>query len=237
MTTLLLLPNLFSQDETIVEGEAHHHLFRVKHQQVGDRLRVVDGAGRARWAEVAAIDKRTALLALGEPAPANEPGIAVEVFVAAPKPDRAAWLVEKVTEIGVTAVRFISTDRDARSVAASQLARLRRIAVSAVEQSGRSVVPQVSAGGAVRDVVSRTRALGVPIVVLDALGGDVRPEVREAGRVALLVGPEGGWSPEERAFFDELTVPKLALGPTVLRIETAAVVAAGLWLCSGGVSR
>jgi len=237
VTNILLLPNLFSQDEALVEGEAHHHLFRVKRQQVGDRLRVVDGEGRARWAEVVAIDKRAARLALGEPAPANEPDIAVEVFVAAPKPERAAWLVEKATELGVVGIHFVSTEREARSVAPSQLERLRRIAVSAVEQSGRSVVPTIADEGGLRGVVVRTREMGVPIVVLDALGGEIRPEVGREERIALFVGPEGGWGDAERAFFAEERLRGWSLGPTVLRVETAVVVAAGLLLCGGGVSR
>ncbi len=236
MTNILLLPNLFSQDTAVVEGEAHHHLFRVKRLQVGERLRVVDGLGHARWAEITGIDKRTARLALGAAAPENEPGLAVEIFVAAPKPERAAWLVEKATEIGVTAVRFISTDREARSVEAPQLARLRRIAVSAVEQSGRSAVPEVTSGGGLWDAVLRTREIGVSIAVLDESGASARPVVEGGGRIALFVGPEGGWSPEERARFAGLGLAWLALGPTVLRVETAAVVAAGLLLCSG-VSR
>lgn len=138
MTTNLLLPSLFSGDVATVENEAHHHLFRVKRHQVGDRLRVVDGKGHARWAEVVGMDKRSARLALGEAAPANEPApaLALELFVAPPKPERASWLVEKATEIGVVAVHFVSTDREARTVEGSQLARLRRIAVSAVEQCG-----------------------------------------------------------------------------------------------------
>jgi len=236
VTNILLLPNSFSQDTAVVEGEAHHHLFRVKRHQVGDRLRVVDGDGHGRWAEVVAIDKRSARLALGEAAPANEPGMAVEIFVAAPKPDRAAWLVEKATELGVAAIHFVATDREARSVEVSQLVRLRRVAVAAVEQSGRSMVPLVSNEGGLRDVVLRTRAIGAPIVVLDALGGDLRPVVGGRGRIALFVGPEGGWSPGERSLFAEQGVLALSLGPTVLRVETAAVVAAGLLLC-GGVSR
>ena len=141
LTTTLHLPSFFSSATALVEDEAHHHLFKVKRLQTGERLRVVDGEGHARWAEITGIDKRAARLRLGEPAPANEPALAVEIFVAAPKPDRDAWLVEKVTEIGVVAIHFISTDREARSVEGSQLARLRRIAVSAVEQSCRSVVP------------------------------------------------------------------------------------------------
>jgi 16S rRNA (uracil1498-N3)-methyltransferase len=237
MTTNLFLPNpFFSEARATIENEAHHHLFKVKRHQVGDRLRIVDGQGAARWAEIVGIDKRSARLALGEAAEANEPAFALELFVAAPKPERASWLVEKVTELGVVAVHFVATDRDARSFAPAQLARLRRIAISAVEQCGRSVVPELAAGGELEGAVARARQSRLPMTVLDAAGTDRLAAGAGGGRGALLVGPEGGWSPEERALFARQELPMAALGSTVLRVETAAVVAAGLLLCSG-VSR
>jgi 16S rRNA (uracil1498-N3)-methyltransferase len=237
MTTTLHLPVFFSGETALVEGEAHHHLFKVKRLQTGERLRVIDGEGHARWATITGIDKRAARLALGEAAPANEPQRAVELFVAAAKPERLAWLVEKATEVGVVAIRFIPTGREARSVETSQLARLRRIAVAAVEQSGRSVVPLLAIEGGLGEAIARARAAGTPVAALEASGATSCPLAGAAGRIGLLVGPEGGWSPEEIDLFRDRQVPVWSLGPTVLRVETAAVVAAGLVLCGGGLSR
>lgn len=230
MNTLLLLPGSFSRDSATVEGEAYHHLFRVKRLQAGDELRVVDGRGAARAARVESVGKREARLVLGEVAPAREPDRFVELFVATPKPERAAWLVEKATELGVVAIRFVSTDREARSLSESQIARLQRIAVSAVEQCGRSVLPPVLGVGGLREAVFRTGEVNAPIAVLDASGGGARPAVDAGGRIALFVGPEGGWSAEELSFFVERALFLWALGPTVLRVETAAIVAAGIVL-------
>ncbi len=242
MTTTLHLPSFFSQPTALVEGEAHHHLFKVKRLQTGERLRVIDGEGHARWAEITGIDKRAARLALGEPAPANEPPVAVEIFVAAPKPDRTSWLMEKLTEIGVVAIHFISTDREARSIERAQLGRLQRIAVSAVEQSGRSRVPEITVAGGVGETMEGARAGGLTIVVLDSAGAAAGaifggPNLELPPRAGIFVGPEGGWSPEERERFRELGVPAWSLGATVLRVETAAVVAAGWVLCGSGLAR
>ncbi|MEO8196382.1 MAG: RsmE family RNA methyltransferase [Thermoanaerobaculia bacterium] len=237
MTTTLHLPVFFSQKTALVEDEAHHHLFKVKRLQTGERLRVVDGEGHARWAEIVGIDKRAARLALGEAAPANEPERAVEIFVAAAKPERIAWLVEKATEIGVVAIHFIACEREARSVELSQLTRLERIAISAVEQSGRSVVPRITVAGAAAQEMARALHADLTIAVLDAAGAPARPAVGGMGRCGLFVGPEGGWSPAEHDQFRNLSVPAWSLGPTVLRVETAAVVAAGCVLCGGGLSR
>lgn len=237
MTTTLLLPGSFSDVTALVEGDAHHHLFKVKRLQAGERLRLVDGEGRARWAEIVGIDKRAARLALGEPAPANEPERQVVVYVAAAKPERIAWLVEKATEIGVTAIRFVPTDREARSMESSQLARLRRIAISAVEQSGRALVPDLALEEGLRPAIAGARAAKTRLAVLDAGGLPAGPLLAGSDRCGLFVGPEGGWSPEERGLFRSAELPAASLGPTVLRVETAAVVAAGLALSGGDLSR
>ncbi|MGE0641340.1 MAG: 16S rRNA (uracil(1498)-N(3))-methyltransferase [Thermoanaerobaculia bacterium] len=232
MIHLLLSPEQFAGAAATVEGEAHHHLFRVRRAVAGERLRVVDGRGAARWATIATIDRRTARLALGDAAPPNEPGLAVTVVVATPKPERAAWLVEKTTELGVVAVRFAVAEREARRPLAAQLERWRRIAVSAVEQCGRSVVPEIVAAGTLDEELERGAADGAAIAVLDGEGRHVAPVPGADGRVALFVGPEGGWSPAERTSFVRRGAGLWRLGGTVLRVETAAVVAAGLVLAA-----
>ncbi len=231
MSTVLLSAEAFASDVATLEGEPHHHLFRVKRHQLGDRLRAVDGRGRAREAEVIAVDKRAARLALGDALPANEPAVAVELYVAPPKPERAAWLVEKSTELGVAAIRFLVCERDARSFSAAQLERLRRVAVSAVEQCDRAAVPEIGNAIAVGALLAELGERGVPAQVLDrGEPGRSAEKPAPAPRLALLVGPEGGWSPAERALFDTGELPRWSLGERVLRIETAAVVAVGLVL-------
>jgi len=230
VTTILLSPSLFSQGAAAIADEAYHHLFRVKRLQAGDRLRVVDGRGAARDARVESVGKREARLVLGDPVAANEPEIEVELLVASPKPERAAWLVEKATEMGVVTIRFVATDREARSFGDAQIARLRRIAVSAVEQCGRALVPAVEDGGDVRDAAARARAAGATTILLHAGGARSRPAIAGSGPFTLLVGPEGGWSPEELAALREHSTCCWSLGPTVLRVETAAVAGAALLL-------
>ena len=237
MTTTLHLPSFFSSDEAVVEDEAHHHLFKVKRLQVGEKLRIVDGFGHARWAQITGIDKRAAKLALGESAPTHEPARRVELFVAAAKPERLAWMVEKATELGVVAIRFIPTEREARSVESSNLGRLGRIAVSALEQSGRSLLPQLTIEAGLEEAITRARADGLCLAVLDAGGEAPDAAACRTGACGLFVGPEGGWSAPERDRFRKLEVPAWSLGPTVLRVETAAVVAAGLALCGSGLAR
>lgn len=238
MTTIVVTPIDFDGTEVELHGDAYHHLFRVKRLESGESVRIVDGAGRARRGVIARVDRARAVIAFGAAAPALEPGLRIELLVAPPKPDRAAWLVEKATEVGAVAIRFVATERAARGdrgFGVAQLARLRRIAIAAVEQCGRAVVPEVSGTHPLAEIVADRRQRSIPVIALDAGGAKSPP--RPASRksavepdLALLIGPEGGWSEAERERFERDGVERWSLGERVLRVETAAVVAAGVVL-------
>jgi 16S rRNA (uracil1498-N3)-methyltransferase len=231
MPTLLASPERFEADELRVEGEPYRHLFRARRMAVGEGLRVVDGRGRARWGRVARVERQEATVALGAPAPSCEPPLHLELFVAVFRPDRAAWLVEKVTEVGVCAVRFFHTERAPRTFGSGTLERLRRVAAAAVEQCGRALVPEVS-GIHEWEELERLAAALAARWVLDtaapATGGGSPGGTPRAplGSAALLVGPEGGWTPAERVAARALGFTPLGLGPRTLRVETAGLVGA-----------
>ena len=228
MTTLIVDPESFASDEALVEGDAYRHLFRARRLALGDRLRVVDGAGAARWAEVGGVDRRSGKLRLLDAAPSNEPGYRLALLVATPKPERASWLVEKATELGVAAVRFVASERSPRSLGGGSLERLRRVAAAAVEQCGRSWVPEVSgvhgwaeAPALLDDLPDRW------FLHTDSPAADPDDPWRRAGEAgAVLIGPEGGWSDRESEELRALGCRPVWLGDRILRVETAAVVAA-----------
>lgn len=205
--------------------------------KVGDWVRVADGEGRARFATVEQVDRSQAWLKLGAEAPAGEPSAVVELWVAPPKAERAAWLVEKATELGVSRIQWISTERSVRHFTASVLERQRRVARSAVEQSDRSRVPAVEAVLPWMEALSSDFSVlyldcepipPPPAVAAKAQSGCHRP-------VRLLVGPEGGWSDGERSELRRQSqVWKLVDRP--LRTETAAVAALARLFCQGGPS-
>jgi 16S rRNA (uracil1498-N3)-methyltransferase len=179
----------------------------------GDELTVGDGAGRwrrCRFGPVVEADDDVEV----EPPPAP----AITVAFALTKGERPEWTVQKLTEVGVDRiVPFVS----ARSVvrwdeakAARNAERLRRVAREAAMQSRRAFLPVVEDVAEFADVVARTGA------VLSSPDGSA-PDL---ARTCLLVGPEGGWSDDELA----LGPARVALGPTVLRAETAALAGAVL---------
>ncbi len=227
-SNLLVSPAELAGERVMVEGEPYRHLFRARRLATDARLRLVDGEGRARWAEVAAIDRRHAELRLLDPAPAHDPARRIELFVAAPRPERAAWLVEKATELGVAAVRFVASQRAVRGVDEKSLARLRRIAGAALEQCGGARLPVLSGPhdlGELPQLLDPRSAAYLldPGTTAQLLAGG-------AGPAALLVGPEGGWSDGEAAALAAAGALRVRLGERVLRVETAAIAAAALLL-------
>lgn len=235
MATLVVDEASWEQEVIELSSEDFHHLFRVRRLRTGDRLRVVDGCGRARSARVKRVERHSAVLSLGDVVPDNEPRISVDLLVAAPRPQRASWLVEKATEIGVSAIRFVNTDRGPRTYGSSTLARFRRVARSAVEQSGRATVPEITAGHSWSDVENLLAALDRSWV-LDPRRRRERLDLDESWRkVGFLIGPEGGWEDSELEYLEKSGCVAAALGDRVLRVETAAIVAAAAVLVTPSV--
>ena len=198
------------------------HLSRSLRLRPGEAVTASDGAGGWRLCRFA-------------PGPALEPDGPVQrdqaplpevtVGFALAKGERPEWATQKLTEVGVDHIRPLVTSRtvvrwdDERT--ARNHARLTRVAREAAMQARRTRLPEVA------PLVSFTRAaeeVGRRSAVALAHPGGGPPGLT---RPAVLVGPEGGWGPEELAS----GLPTVALGPGVLRVETAAV-AAGVLLCA-----
>jgi len=239
VTTLIVSPTALQGDDVVVEGDGYRHLFRAKRLAVGDTLRVVDGEGRARHGRITTVTRRAATVELQGEAASLEPAPRLELWVAPPRPQRASWLVEKATELGVHRVRFVLTSRTNRQWGEEVLARLERVARAAVEQCGRARIPAIT-GPHPWSEVTTLMAVTEFCYLLDpaaetpqGLPGQPLPGQATTSPTAVLIGPEGGWTQEERSTLRSAGCHDLCLGPRILRTETAAVAAAALWLERG----
>ena len=221
MITLLVSSEELCGTGLEIAGSRYRHLFRARRRGSDEKLRLTDGQGRARWARIDQIDRLSARLRLESAAPPNESGLRVTLVVAAPRAQRAAWMVEKVTEVGVVAVRLVNSERTVRRYGGATLDRLRRVAGAAVEQCHRAVVPEIT-GMHDWDELDALLSQSDDRWMLDTAGGERL--VARGGSVALIVGPEGGWSRRERLDLEALGCRAANLGPRTLRVETAAVV-------------
>jgi 16S rRNA (uracil1498-N3)-methyltransferase len=232
MITHLADPALFDAPELRVEGEAYQHLFRARRVAVGEEMRVVDGQGRARWGKVARVDRTSALVTLGEPAPDHEPAFRLQLAVPTCRPERASWLVEKATEVGVSGVWFVNMIRAPRELGGGTFDRLRRVAAAAVEQCHRSRLPEISGPYAWQDALKLAGTGGRWFLDTEAADrGTWGTPSGDSG--ALLIGPEGGLDPAERRELLAAGWGAVGLGERTLRLETAAVVGAAFLLLPG----
>lgn len=215
---------------TIRVPELVHQIVRVLHLRTGEEILLVDGQGKAVVAEIVAYSDRTVDVRkrAEQEAPVPTPDAGRRLFVCASilKKDHFEWLTEKLAEIGITDLVPLLSARTIKKDL--RLDRLKTIAQEAMEQSQQARVmtihPPIDLQGACQ-LLNRTRIDGV---VCDTGKGLPSLEVvlSERKTEAVFVGPEGGWSDEERVFFEqECRYPKASLGTSVLRGETAGILA------------
>ncbi len=203
---------------------------RVLRAEAGQRYEISDNHD-VYLAEITSARKSAVSFEVIEKLPA-QPEIAPAILVVALiKFDRFEWLVEKATELGVAEIRpfeAVRTERGLRQAAEKRMERWERIAFEASQQSRRAHLPKlIPASSAVEAFATNSPDK----VMLDEDPG--APRIRTAGGgVALLVGPEGGWTDEERKHASEAGWRACSLGPTILRTETASV--AGLAIAMRG---
>jgi 16S rRNA (uracil1498-N3)-methyltransferase len=231
MITLLADPGELDAGDVTVEGDAYRHLFRARRMPVGATFRVVDGRGNARWGKVTRVDRSSARVALGEEAPTHEPVFRLDLLVPTFRPERASWLVEKATEFGVSAIRFLNSTRAPRHFGDGSIERLGRVAAAAVEQCHRSRLPEVTGPHDWREIGPLTAGIETRwFLDTRAVPGDWGDRDQSSASGALLVGPEGGWTPEEHREVLDAGWHPVGLGPRILRIESAALVGAAMLL-------
>lgn len=222
-----------------------------RHAQVlrlepGDTLLLFDGSGGQYRAQLVEIDKRNALAQLDafEPVEA-EPPYRVTLAQGIAGGDKMDWVIEKAVELGVAAVVPLTTARGVVKLsgerADKRVAHWRGVVRASCEQCGRNRVPEVAAVrgfGAWLDALPAAPADGELRLLLSpraSIPFASLPDQPPAATVTLLIGPEGGLSPDEENAARAHGFTALSLGPRVLRTETAgAAVLAALAARWGG---
>lgn len=211
---------------------AAHHVARVMRRREGDPLALFDGKGNEVSAHIAAISKRGDVqVTVGEPQPAlAESGLAVHLGLAVGKGDRMDFAIQKAVELGVAAVTPLYTHHgDVRLK--SERAQKKRdhwqaVAVNACEQCRRATVPVIYPPVTLDEWLSaRDETLKLVLHPYDA--GPLS-QTDSPASAALLVGPEGGLSDDEVARAHAHGFHSWMLGPRILRMETAPIVALSL---------
>lgn len=215
---------------TVPDREMAGQISRVLRLPVGAPVELFDGTGRVVSARLAGVSRDDARFEkISESAEDDAARVArrIDLYPSVIKNDHLSLVVEKATELGASLVSPVVAARSVKRDA--NAARLARIAREAAEQCGRATVPEVSPVADLGDAVAAAAASSAAVVVLDqGAEKNFSDAVAGARRVAIFVGPEGGWDERDRKIFDAANVARAALGGFVLRAETASIVACAL---------
>ncbi|MCL4239937.1 MAG: 16S rRNA (uracil(1498)-N(3))-methyltransferase [Dehalococcoidia bacterium] len=225
------LPGRLAHGVITIDGEAGRHLATVLRIRPGDPLLLLPGDGHEWSATVASVTKAGVVAEVGELVRQEAPpAVVLETWCALVRPGRFEWALEKCVEAGTDVIRPIVTEFAQRGDTPSEtkLARWQRIVIEAAEQSGRLFVPVLEAPAPLARIIETYRGA----LVFGAPTGKPPREVARLlparGHIALVVGPEGGFSEAETATLARRGGIPTSFGPHILRTETAAVVGTAL---------
>ena len=194
----------------------------------GDEVEVFDGQGLCGRATVVDSTNSEAYLDIQSILVVPKPDHELFLATATPKGDRADWLVEKATEIGVSGVIWLQTERSVvvPKVGTKKFERFGRIIESAARQSGRFHSLSLEGPESIEAICARK--FDARWVATPHSEGAVRPVPNLYGRAVVVIGPEGGLTCHELEQLKKSGYNDLCLSPHVLRTETAAVAAAAV---------
>jgi 16S rRNA (uracil1498-N3)-methyltransferase len=197
----------------------------------GAELLVFDGLSGEWLARIVAVAKKRMTLIVERKT--HEPESIPDVWLVFAPVKRAQtdWLVEKATELGAARLVPVITQRTIAERV--KLDRLESIAIEAAEQCGRTRVPQIVEPMPLRRFIEEIDPAR-HLYFADESGGDAVAATFADGPAAILVGPEGGFTEEERAFVRASGASPISLGPRILRAETAALAAFAAFMAVAG---
>ena len=231
----------FADEGGIVEGRAglneedSRHALRVLRLREGDEVELVCAPERF-LAVIEGVEEERVRVRVLHPLRGTEAATRVTLYQGLPKADKMELIVQKATELGAAAVQPVAMERcvvrlDGKD-AAKKTERWQKIAREAVKQCARVAAPEVRLPAKLCALREELKSLDVLIVPWeDARDGSIRDALapfagREALRVGILIGPEGGIAPQEAQWLREQAGGRLVtLGPRILRTETAGIAA------------
>lgn len=208
-----------SHDLWLKTTEVLHQWTKVLRFRIGQQVVLFDGIERDRLYRITEISSKEAHLELITDYQRKLPQKEIYLFWSLLKKDKNDWVLQKGTELGVSHFIPLIADRSEKTGFNSE--RAQKIIIEAAEQCGRSDIP------AIRDAMHVGKALEqyndkVDLYICEQ---DAEGEASDNTKVGVLIGPEGGWSEEEKAIFKNLKIKHLKLHDFTLRAETAAISA------------
>lgn len=225
-------------EELILSGQERHHLVDVMRPRAGEPIELVNGQGALAQATFVRSDRQTAVLRVESVEVAKASANQYILAQAIPRINRLDFIVEKGTELGMTALWLFPSERSERKVLTEhQVERLDAMAIAAMKQCGRLFLPKIE----LKPPLMQWKRETLP-VSCEAFFGDVDPEAplflhalaqqgeqekqsKQNTRILFFIGPESGFTDKEVEQLKHLGAEGVSLHPNILRTDTAALAA------------
>jgi len=231
-------PENISEDKILITDEESFHIAKVLRKESGEIIKVVDGFGMEYTGRIETVSvERTLVRIVSKRRKPCEPLLEVTLACGVPRGDGMGLVVEKCTEIGVFRIIPLVTKNSVAFPGVNKLERWRNIAVSAMKQSGRAILPVVDELTELSSVSKLLKNYKLKLVgwereekrTLDDI-----PLKENQKRAIVFIGPEGGFTENEIEELEKLGVIPVSVGPRKLKTETASIVLLALLLNKSG---
>ena len=223
-------------DKVVITGEDAKHLGKVVRIRVGEVIRVSTSAGESYLCEIQSANADEVIASVKERTAETEPGNRIYLFQAIPKGDRMETVIEKAVELGVYEIipvemKYCVVKLDDKKKR-SKVERWQKVAESAAKQSKRSLIPNIHEVVSFKEALKMANECEVRLVPYENEEGmkatkESLLKITTDKSVSIIVGPEGGFAPEEIESARE-TMDVISLGKRILRTDTAAITAMSL---------
>lgn len=230
MHRFFIEPHAVCGNEAVLTGEDVQHIAKVLRLRAGDEVTLCDGAKTEYTARIDSVEKeRITLCILETAASKTESSAEITLYQGLPKAGKLETIIQKCVELGIGKVIPFDAERSVVKLSekdfAKKQSRYQRVAYEAAKQSRRGIIPEV--GGLVK--LAKEDFSGFDLILLayeEERGTTLKKALRakmDAKRIALIVGPEGGFAPEEADMLIQRGAVSVSLGPRILRTETAGM--------------
>ncbi len=229
-------------EEVVLEGQQAHQINNVLRKKAGEHIIVLDNLGSEYEIELKTIGKKKVTGQIKEKREAvGEPAVEITLYQSLLSREKFEWVLQKCTEVGVKRFVPMVTERSIvrkESKKQDKIQRRQRIIQEAAEQSGRGRIPELEEAVNFEETVAKLGGFDYKLLAhTQGQGESLRQclkDNKKNERIALFVGPEGGFTENEVQSAKDNNIVLISLGRRVLRTETAAVVASSLILYESG---
>ncbi len=221
----------FSSDEIIItDKDELHHLHHVLRLKKGNKIEIFDGKGKVVLGEIIEISEKSVTIAVELMQKIKHKIPRIILACAVPKKTKFEMIIEKATELGVDEIIPMKTQRTEINISGDRLdkkmKRYRMVAINASKQSKRAIIPVIHP---IMDLKNALNYLKDSIKIIPSLLGERKnlidefKDITNPKSISFFIGPEGDFTPKEYLLAQELGCQAVTLGPTILKVETAAI--------------